>query len=287
MKGFTFLAPKGLDEAVALLDRHGPEAQPIAGGQSLLLAMKERLATPSVLVSLNAVPGLKDWQYDDEGRLDIGAGTTYASLARSSFHGWHREIAAVAGNLADRPVRTMGTIGGALCQAEPRFDMPALAMGVDASLDLVSVDGVRTLRATEFFRPGGGTVLRPGEILTRVRFVSTERFSSVAFEKFRVRVFDAALVSVVCAVRLENDGGTAEARLVVGGVRPTPVEAPTAATQLTGGGTSTDPVELGRAVADEVLPLSEATTSARQYQRELVAVVARDAVTRALENARS
>ena len=149
MKGFTFLAPKGLDEAVALLDRHGPEAQAIAGGQSLLLAMKERLATPSVLVSLNAVPGLKDWQYDDEGRLDIGAGTTYASLARSSVHVLHRETAAVAGNLGDRPVRTMGTIGGALCQAEARFDMPALAMGVDASTTWALVFALQFLVAVE------------------------------------------------------------------------------------------------------------------------------------------
>ncbi|MDQ1667537.1 MAG: aerobic carbon-monoxide dehydrogenase medium subunit [Actinomycetota bacterium] len=283
MKAFTFHAPQALADAVTLLGQHGAEARPIAGGQSLLLAMKERAATPSVLVSLSGVADLRGWHQDGDG-LHIGSGTTYAALAGSTFPTWQQEIATVAGNLADRPVRTMGTIGGALCQAEPRFDMPALALGLDATMALVSASGVRTLPASEFFRPEGGTVLQAGEILSRVSFPPAARFSGVAFEKFRVRVFDAALVSAVCAVRV---GVPAEARLVVGGVRPTPVEVPGVAAELAADLDGADPAELGRRCADEVLPAAEATTSLARYQRELVAVVARDAVIRALATARS
>ena len=268
MKPFTFLAPRALDEAVALLGEHGADARVIAGGQSLLLAMKERLDRPSVLVSLSGVTDLRSWAYADSGQLDVGATATYAELAGAALRGWHTEISAVAGNLADRPVRTMGTVGGALCQADPRFDMPTLAVGVGAEVDTVSGDGVRSRPAAELFRPEGGTVLGPGEILTRVRFPAPGAYRAVAFEKFRYRQFDAALVSVVCAVR--PDGGL---RLVVGAVRPRPV-------LVTG---VTDP----EGVADEVLPAAEATTRLRKYQRELIAVLTRRAVTRAQEHARS
>jgi carbon-monoxide dehydrogenase medium subunit len=137
----------------------------------------------------------------------------------------------------------------------------------------VSGDGVRTRPADEFFRPQGGTVLGPGEILTRVRFPATDAYRAVAFEKFRYRQFDAALVSVVCAVR--PDGSC---RVVVGAVRPRPV--------VVSGGTTTGSVDPA-AVADEVLPAAEATTRLRKYQRELIAVLTRRAVTRAQEHARS
>jgi carbon-monoxide dehydrogenase medium subunit len=180
----------------------------------------------------------------------------------------------------------MGTIGGALCQADPRFDMPALAVGLDATMHVASPTGVRTLPAGDFFRPDGGTVLRQSEILTRVTFPPVERFSGAAFEKFRVRVFDAALVSVACAVRV-GDGVPPEVRIAVGGVRPTPFAAVSAAARLAGDPHGSDPAEVGRRAADEVLPAADATTANATYQRQLLPVVVRDAVVRALATTRS
>ncbi|MHA6794313.1 FAD binding domain-containing protein [Pseudonocardia bannensis] len=291
MKPFSFHSPRGLGEAVDLLERHGPGAQVIAGGQTLLLAMKERLARPSALVSLAEVADLRGWRYTDSGALEIGAATTYAALAEAELtgvplRGWHTEIAAVAGDLADRPVRTMGTIGGALCAADPRFDMVTLVVALDAELDTVGAGGGRTIRAAEFFDPVGGTVLRPGEILTTVRFRPQDGFSGVAFEKFRYRVFDAALVSAVCALRLGADGAVADARVTVGAVHPAPVLATTAADRLVGGTpTAVDTVEIGLVAADEVLPAEQATTSVRRYQRELIGVLVGRAIARSHERA--
>jgi carbon-monoxide dehydrogenase medium subunit len=291
VKPFSFHSPRGLGEAVDLLERHGPGAQVIAGGQTLLLALKERLARPSALVSLAEVADLRGWRYTDSGALEIGAASTYAALAgapstATPFRGWHREIAAVAGDLADRPVRTMGTIGGALCAADPRFDMVTLVVALDAELDVVGAGGARTIAAAEFFDPAGGTVLRPGEILTTVRFRPLEAFSGVAFEKFRYRVFDAALVSAVCALRLGDDGAVADARVTVGAVHPAPVVATAAAGRLAGATpTAADTAEIGLVAADEVLPADQATTSLRQYQRELIAVLVGRAIARAAEQA--
>jgi len=287
VKAFSYYEPLALEEAVSLLDLHGPTASVIAGGQSLLLDMKDRIATPSVLVSLAGVPDVHGWRHTDAGELEIGAATTYAELASASLSGWHAEIAAVAGDLADRPVRTMGTIGGALCQADPRFDMLALAVGLDAVVETASVSGDRTLRAEELFAVDGGTVLSPGEIVTKVRFPAADAFSGVAFEKHRRRVFDAALVSAVCGLRLDDDGAIAHARVAVGAVSPAPVVSGIGR-QLAGRTvTADDGADIGAHVRDEVLPESEARTPARRYQRELVAVLVRRAVARALDQARS
>jgi carbon-monoxide dehydrogenase medium subunit len=288
VKAFTFLAPEALDEAVALLDRHGRDARPIAGGQSLLLAMKDRIARPSVLVSLAGLADLRGWRYSPSGELEIGAATTYAALISAQFGGWHGEISAVAADLADRPVRTMGTIGGALCQADPRFDMPALAVGLGASVDTASAGGARTIPAAELFAASGGTVLGPGEILTTVRFPTLGAFSGVAFEKFRQRVFDAAVVSAVCGLRLDADARVADARIVLGAVAQAPVIAQRTGRQMTGRTlTEHDIAELGAAAMEEVLPVSQAMSSFHRYQRELVGVLVRRAITRALDQARS
>ena len=153
----------------------------------------------------------------------MGATTTYAQLSRADLRGWHAEIAAIAGNLADRPVRTMGTIGGALCAADPRFDMLTLVTGVGARLEVLSFDGGRMVDPTEFLAGDGR--LEPGEILTAVRFPAVATFDVVVFEKFRQRTFDAALASVLCAVRTDGEGRLTELRLTVGAATPVPVVA--------------------------------------------------------------
>jgi carbon-monoxide dehydrogenase medium subunit len=182
----------------------------------------------------------------------------------------------------------MGTIGGALCAAEPRFDMVTLAVAFDAELDTVGADGARTIRAEEFFDPEGGTVLRPGEILTTVRFLPPSAYTGAAFEKFRYRVFDAALVSAACTMRLGDDGAVADARLTVGAVHPAPVQASGAESRLVGTRPSAlDATEVGLMAADEILPAERATTSLRRYQRELIGVLVSRAVTRADERAHS
>ncbi|HEY2264941.1 MAG TPA: FAD binding domain-containing protein [Streptosporangiaceae bacterium] len=251
MKAFRYLTPGTAGEAVSLLDQHGPQARVIAGGQSLLLDMKTRTARPEALVSLAGVADLAGIRRADSGELVVGATTTYAALTRAPLTGWHTEIASIAGNLADRPVRTMGTVGGALCDANPRYDMLTLVAGTGARLEVLAPSGVRTLTADEFFAPGGGTTLAADEILAAIRFPAADAYRRVVFEKFRPRTFDAALASVLGAA----ESGSDRIRITVGAVRPVPVVV----------GAATDPA----AVAAEVLG-ADGGTSLVQYQRELV-----------------
>lgn len=288
MRPFSFHQPSSVHEAVELLAKHGSAARPLAGGQSLLLELKDRRTCPSVIVSLAGLDDLAGWRYLAAGELDIGSTTTYAQLvAAQGLRGWHRVVAAVAGDLADRPVRTMGTIGGALCQADPRFDMPVLVVGVGASVDFVSPSGVQTRDAGSLFASNGGSTLKPGELMTRIRFPSAEEWTGVGFEKFRIREFDAALTSVICSLAIGPDGRATKGRLTVGAVRPAPFTAAGASGLLRGLSSSDDLGPLTAALRDEVLPEDSAATQLQQYQRELVPVLARRAVLRAFEQSGS
>lgn len=282
MRPFTFLAPTEVHEAVALLGEHGPTARLIAGGQSLLLAMKERTATPSVLVSLSGVAGLSGISTGDGGELTVGTTTTYAVLADAALPGWQAEISRMAGDLADRPVRTMGTIGGAVCAADPRFDMPVLVMGTGAHLEILGAAGARTIDPSDFFLAGGGTCLAPDEVLTAIHFPAPDRYPGVAFEKFRQRQFDAATASVLCALTHGPDGRIGAARIAVGAVTPTPRLCTATTEALLSGAepSALDIDEVGAAVAAEVLPDTDTDTA--RYHGELVRALTRRALARAL-----
>ena len=288
MRAFTYLTPSGAAEAVELLEAHAPDARVIAGGQNLLLGMKDRSDSPAVLVSLAGVPELRGVRTADSGELVIGAATTYATLARMTFTGWHSEIAAVCGNLADRPVRTMGTIGGAACSADPRYDIPALVTGVGATLEILSAQGMRTVQASDFFLEAGGTSMQPGDLLTAIRFPASEAFTSVVFEKFRQRVFDAALASTVFALRVD-DGVIADLRLTVGATTPRPTVCVTSTAGLIGQPVDAiEPALVADAAAIEVLGAEAPTDPPHlRYQRELIKSVTRRALIRATDTPRS
>ncbi|MCU1626586.1 MAG: molybdopterin dehydrogenase FAD-binding protein [Pseudonocardia sp.] len=284
MKPFTWLAPDTTAGAVAMLREHAPDARAIAGGQSLLLALKDRSARPTHLVSLSGIDELTGVRTADDGSLVVGAATTYAVLARASLAGWHGVLAEVAGDLADRPVRNRGTIGGALCTADPRYDMPAFAIGVGAGLRVSGASGDRAVAAEDFAEGAGVTALGPDEILTAVVLPPLAAWDTVAFEKFRHRVFDAAIVSVTCALRQGPDGTVAETRLAVGGATPVPVTAPVAAALLAEGASA---AEVGTRAADEVLPGGTTGGEAVRYRHELIRSLVRRAVDRALSDVRT
>jgi aerobic carbon-monoxide dehydrogenase medium subunit len=221
VRPFAFVEPEGLMATLTFLREHGDQAKLMAGGQSLLLGLKDRSVRPAYVVSLARIPELKVWRYSDHGELEIGAAVTYARLARVPLQGWHAEIAAVAGNLADRCVRNMGTIGGAACHGDPRFDFPTLLVGLRADVTIAGVDGSRVVSAEDFF-DAGGVRLAPSEIVTKFRFPQQSAFSAVAFEKFRYRMFDAALASVSVACARDAEGCLTELRVVVGAVDKSP-----------------------------------------------------------------
>ncbi len=214
---FDYFTPRSLDEAVRLLAEHGDDAKVLAGGQSLLAAMKLRLAAPKVLIDLNTVAELRGIR--DEGDvLSIGALTRYADVkdsevVRRACPLLPQAIAVVA----DTQIRNRGTIGGSIAHADPSGDMPAVALALGAKLRAVSVRGERWIDADDFLVSMYTTALEPDEILAEVRVPTLDGRKS-AYLKAARRPSDFAIVGVAAVARKGADGTCEDIAVAITGV---------------------------------------------------------------------
>jgi carbon-monoxide dehydrogenase medium subunit len=194
---FHYLRPQSLPDALALLRQHGSDARPLAGGQSLLAAMKLGLSSPTHLVDLQDIPALREIRLKND-HLRIGALATHADVAASPLvQGFCPMLAALAGGIADQQVREAGTLGGALAHNDPAACWPAgvLALGATLCTDR------REIAADAFFQGMYQTALAPGELLTAVHFPRTLQ---AAYHKQEQPASRFALVGV--AVARSTDG---------------------------------------------------------------------------------
>ena len=147
---FEYFAPTSVDEALSLLSEHGDDAKILAGGHSLIPAMKLRLAEPAVLIDIQRVEGLKGISESD-GKLVIGALATHHELESSDLVNRRVPILAqTAGEIGDVQVRNKGTIGGSLSHADPAADWPATILALDAELKIVGSVGERVVKGDRF-----------------------------------------------------------------------------------------------------------------------------------------
>lgn len=187
MQAFAYQRPASVREAVSAAT--AADARILAGGQSLLPAMKLGLAAPQALVDLGAIPELKGIVTNTAG-LTIGAMATHATVAESlTVRNAIPALAALAGGIGDRQVRQRGTIGGSLANDDPAADWPAAVLGLGAT---VHTDR-RTIAADDFFQGLFETALESGEIITSVTFPLPQR---AAYQKFRQPASRFALVGV-------------------------------------------------------------------------------------------
>ena len=214
---FDYESPRELQDVLALLSSR-PEAKLLAGGHSLLPAMKLRLAAPGMLVDLSRVAGLEYIRQVGD-TIRIGAMTTHAEIAASSLlRSASPLLAQAASHIGDLQVRNRGTIGGSLAHADPAADYPAAILALDAEIVAMSLQGERTLSARDFFTGLFTTALEPGELITHVRIpVTTE--AGVSYQKFAHPASGFAVVGVAAIVRSK---GTAIESAAVGvtGVAP-------------------------------------------------------------------
>ena len=164
MRTFAYHQPETVAQALALLN--DDNARPLAGGMTLLPTMKLRMATPSALVDLRAVPGLSEIKQSGE-YLEIGAMTTHDTVSRSeTVRSMIPALARLAGGIGDPQVRNCGTLGGSIANNDPTADYPAAVLALNAVL----VTDRREIAADDFFTGLFETALQLGEILTSVRF---------------------------------------------------------------------------------------------------------------------
>src|SRR6185436_20104049 len=166
---FDYVAPATLDEALLQLNQNPDDARILAGGHSLIPAMKLRLAQPQMLIDIGRI---KELAYIREagGQIQIGAMTTHQQIEASERL---KEICPLlpecASHIGDVQVRNKGTIGGSLAHADPAADWPAAIIALSAQLVVISSSGERTIKADDFFTNMFTTALNTGEILREVR----------------------------------------------------------------------------------------------------------------------
>src|SRR5205809_1526923 len=170
---FDYARPATVDEAIALLSKHGDDAKVLAGGHSLIPAMKLRLARPKVVVDIGRIANL-NYIREDHGRIAIGAMTTHAEIAASKvLLGKCPLMPETALHIGDVQVRNKGTIGGSLVHADPAADYPAAILALDAELTIAGANGRRTVRATDFFVEMMQTAVKSHDILCEIRVPTT------------------------------------------------------------------------------------------------------------------
>ncbi len=195
---FDYLRPRTLDEAVGLLTQHGDDAKILAGGHSLIPAMKLRLAQPKVLVD---IAGIGDLNYirEDDGKIVIGAMTTHFEIESSELlAGKCPLLTEVAPQIGDVQIRNKGTLGGSLVHADPAADWPAAILALDAELFLAGPGGGRVVNAGDFFVDMLQTAVRPNEILSEIRVPVTGK--SVAYVKFAQKASGFAIAGVAVVI---------------------------------------------------------------------------------------
>lgn len=188
MYAFDFVRPKTVADAVKALQAE--DAQALGGGQTLIPTLKQRLAQPSVLVSLTGIDEMKGVCRDGDA-LVIGGGTLHATVAREA-RAHYPALAALAGNIGDPAVRNRGTIGGSLANNDPSACYPSAALASGATI----VTNSRKIAADDYFQGMFTTALEPGEIITSVRLPIPQKAAYVKFEQPASRF---ALVGVFVA----------------------------------------------------------------------------------------
>jgi carbon-monoxide dehydrogenase medium subunit len=264
MRDFSYLRPKTLAEAIAAFKDSG-DGRYLAGGQTMIPVMKQRLASPSHVIDLSRLPELKGITVKD-GAVTIGAMTRHAEVAASGdVKGAIPALAALASGIGDPHVRNRGTIGGSIANNDPAADYPAAVVGLNATVHTER----RRIAADDFFTGLFDTALQEGELITKVAFPQPE---AAAYEKFEHPASRFALVGVFVA------RGKSGVRVAVTGAGPCVFRVP----------------EMERALAGNFQPnaaknvpvaadgLNSDIHGSAEYRAHLVRVLAARAVARAM-----
>jgi aerobic carbon-monoxide dehydrogenase medium subunit len=223
MHAFEVRAPTSLDEALNIRNEYGPDSTVLAGGQSLMILLRQGLVSPHVLLSLKRVAGLVDVHPDvtdpmEKNFLQIGATVTYRTASTSSeIGGWAPILARAAGSVGSVHIRNLGTIGGSVCHADPAGDVPTALLVVDAEATVISRDETRRYMVSDFFTDMFETRLKDHELLADLRVPRQPTGSTFGYRRFMYREGEYPLAVAACRLEWSQDGICSEARIAIGG----------------------------------------------------------------------
>jgi carbon-monoxide dehydrogenase medium subunit len=285
---FEYFTPNTVEEALKLLEKYGDECKVIAGGQSLLILMKQRLLTPQYLMSIKGLSELDYIDYDDKKELKIGALTTHRAIEKSPvIQKEFSVLSEMEQNISSVETRNWGTIGGDVSHGDPGGDPAPVLIALNAKLKMTSLSGERTVDAEDFTLDYFETVLQHDELLTEIQVPALPPNTGVKFTKFSQIVGDYGLASVAMLITLDEKKETcSDVRIALGGVAPAPMRAKKAEDVLKGKKINDDLLaEAGQAASEEASPTPDVQAS-DEYRRDLVKVLVKRVGNEALARAK-
>lgn len=270
---FEYERASSIDEAIAKLG----DGKFIAGGHSLVPLMKLRLSEPGRLVDISKIPGLSGIR-ENGGKIEIGATTTHGEIASSKLlRDKCPMIAEAASEIGDAQVRNRGTIGGSIAHADPAADFPAVVVALDADIAIKGKTGVRTVKASAFFRGFYDVDLAPGDLITAIQFVPIQ---SAAYAKLHQRASHYAIVGAAAALSVKG-GSIESARIALTGATTHAIRLPGVEKALQGKNASGIAAAAQMASAD-VADVNVDLHASEDYRRAMIPVFVRRAVEKAL-----
>jgi carbon-monoxide dehydrogenase medium subunit len=285
-RSFEYSAPSTLNEAVSLLQKLGPDAKILSGGQSLIPMMKLRLASPPHIVDINRIPGL-DYINEAAGVLRIGALVRESDLEQSELVRSRLPILVdTTSVIADPLVRNQATVCGNLAHGDPANDHPATMLALGASVVAIGPKGEREIPVENFFPGLFETALAADEILREIRIPIPPPSSGGAYLKLERKVGDYATAGVAVQISLDGSGACSRAGIGLTNVGFTPLKAVKAEAFLKGKTLDDSTIKQAAEVAaGESQPVDDIRGSAG-YKRDLVRVLTARALSRAFSRAK-
>src|SRR5713101_1876873 len=277
---FDYVRAGTLDEALSLLAQN-EDAKILAGGHSLIPAMKLRLAAPPMLIDIGRI---KDLSYirEENGQIRIGATTTHYQIESSDLL---KKICPLlpecAGHIGDVQVRNKGTIGGSLAHSDPAGDWPAAIIALNADLIAASKSGERTIKADDFFVDLLTTALEPGEILREIRINKPQGRTGQAYVKMHHPASGFAVVGVAASLSLDADWSCQKANIGITGVSSKAYRAAAVEAGLNGSKLNEQTIANASAHATDGIEANGDLFASADYRRHLAEVFTKRAVTTA------
>ncbi len=278
MSTFEYAAPQSVEEAVTILTSHS-EARPLAGGQRMLVDRNRDRLKGAILVDLGRISTLRGIDRQDGG-LRIGATTTLNAIASSDLVSKeYPALAEAASEIGDAQLRNRGTIGGNIADGDPEYDLPALLLALDASLELAGSQGRRRISAEDFLNERHQ--LRRGEFVTSVLIPKMPANSGMAYVRFKHPARLTPVCAVAAVLNVERDR-VLGARIALTGAADHPTRLTAAESALLNGPANDEQLSSVAARSDEGLTFRGDTFASPEYRRHLTRVLTARALKRAL-----
>jgi aerobic carbon-monoxide dehydrogenase medium subunit len=275
---FQYIRANSIEEAISLL-KEG-DAKLLAGGHSLIPAMKLRLNSPAKLIDISRIAEMKGIKQED-GELVIGAMTTHYEIMTNDLVNKHLPILAQAAELiGDVQVRNKGTLGGSLAHADPAADWPASMLATDAVIVLAGAKGKRAIKAVDFFTGFFMTALEEGEIVTQIRIPMPSANTKSAYLKFMQPASRFAIVG--CAVVMTGNGTVDDIKVAFTGVSETPFRDTAVENALKGKKADAESIKNAADQAAEGVSILSDHFASEEYRKHLAKVYAKRALSEVL-----